>query len=1012
MRFPLRLSCSIAVLTLFALASPTLVSGQGAYFGRSKVQYQEFKFKVLKTDHFDIYFYPEEEEAARVASRMAERWYARLSTLLNHELRGRQPLILYASGPHFRQTNVIEGELGEGTGGVTEAIRRRIVLPFAGPIESTDHVIGHELVHAFQYDMTNTNASSGNSGAMSLPLWFIEGMAEYLSIGPVDPHTAMWMREAVRREKFPEIKDLDDPRYFPYRYGQALWAFIGGKYGDRTIGDLLSVAAGRNGYDGAFKQLLGVDSKELSREWHEAEVAVYRPIAEATKMPAAFAQPLVTKQHSGGGMNVSPELSPDGTRMMFFSERDLFSIDLYLADARTGKIIRKITDTATDPHFESLQFLTSAGSWDSAGTRFVFPGISKGAPILTIVDADNGRRLREITLKDLDEVLNPAWSPDGHSIAFSGLAGGFNDLFVYDLSANSLRRLTNDAFAELDPAWSPDGRQIAFSTDRFSTTMSHLEAGNLRLAIMEVASGQVREVGGFDGAKNIDPQWSPDGRSLYFLSDRQGITNVYRLPVAGGTPAQMTNILTGVSGITSLSPALSAADGRLVFSAYEEDGYNIYAMDTERAAATEPIALPLDAGVLPPRRTGSGPVYASLQNETAGLPAVAPIEPESYKSGLSLDYAGQPMFGVGTDPFGTYAAGGVSFVFSDMLGNHVLATSVQVTNRFDEFGGQLFYLNRTHRWNWGVGVDQTPYISSAFATSFDTVNGENVYIEREFRIKQIDRGFSGLISYPFSSARRVEFSGALRQLTLAEDVTDRTFDLFGNQLSQDRTDLTTFPTLNLGQTAAALVYDTSISGITSPIKGSRYRLELSQSAGSITYTGTLLDYRTYVMPVRPYTFALRGLYFGRYGRDAEDQRLPMLYLGYPGLVRGYDPGSIEAGECGTQINGSCPTFDRMIGSRVAVANAELRFPLWGAFGGDRFYGPLPIEVGVFGDTGVAWGSTSRPSFAGGDQTPVSSFGGVMRINLLGFAVAEIDYVRPLNRPGRGWMWQFNLMPGF
>jgi hypothetical protein len=181
----------------------------------------------------------------------------------------------------------------------------------------------------------------------------------------------------------------------------------------------------------------------------------------------------------------------------------------------------------------------------------------------------------------------------------------------------------------------------------------------------------------------------------------------------------VTNILTGVSGITSLSPALSAADGRLVFSAYEDDGYNIYAMDSERAAiATEPIQLPLNAGVLPPRREGAGPVYAALQNETAGLPAVAPIEPEPYKSGLALDYAGQPMFGVGTDPFGTYAAGGVSFLFSDTLGNHVLATSVQVTNRFDEFGGQLFYLNRTHRWNWGVGVDQTPYISSAFATGF------------------------------------------------------------------------------------------------------------------------------------------------------------------------------------------------------------------------------------------------------------------------------------------------------
>ncbi len=1013
MRLPLRLSLSILVLTLLALASPTRLWAQGGYFGRNKVQYQEFKFKVLKTEHFDVYFYPEEEEAAGMASRMAERWYARFSTLLDHQLRGRQPLILYASGPHFRQTNVIEGELGEGTGGVTEAARRRIVLPFAGPIESTDHVIGHELVHAFQYDITNTNVNSPG-GALSLPLWFIEGMAEYLSIGPVDPHTAMWMREAARREKLPDIKDLEDPRYFPYRYGQALWAYIGGKYGDRMVGDLLRVSTGRNGFDGAFKQLLGVDSKELSREWHEAELAAYRPVAEATKMPASFAQPLIiSKQHGGGGMNVSPELSPDGTRLMFFSERDLFSIDLYLADARTGKVIRKITDTATDPHFESLQFLTSAGAWDGAGKRFVFPGISKGRPVLTIVDPDSGKQLREITLTELDEVLNPAWSPDGNLIAFSGLVGGFNDLFVYDLSSNALRRLTNDAYAELDPAWSPDSRQLAFSTDRFSSALPRLEPGNLTLAIMDVASGQVREAGGFEKAKNIDPQWSRDGRSLYFLSDRQGITNIYRLPVGGGTPVQVTNILTGVSGITSLSPALSAAAGRLVFSAYEDDGYNIYAIDTERAATeTELIPLPIDAGVLPPRRAGTGPVYASLQDESAGLPPAAPPNPETYKSKLALDYAGQPTFGVGTDPFGTYAAGGVSFLFSDTLGNHVVATSLQVTNRFDEFGGQLFYLNRTHRWNWGVGVDQTPYISSAFATGFDSVNGQDVYVEQEFRIKQIDRGFSGMVAYPFSAARRVEFSGGLRQLTLSEDVTNRSFDVFGNQLSQDRSNLATFPTLNLGEASAALVYDTSISGITSPIRGSRYRLELSQSAGSLNYTGTLLDYRTYRMPFRPYTFAFRGMYFGRYGQDAEDQRLPTLYLGYPGLVRGYDPGSIEAGECGAQVNGSCPAFDRLIGSRVAIANAEFRFPLWGAFGGDRFYGPIPVEVGVFGDAGLAWGRTTRPSFAGGDQKPVSSVGAVMRINLLGFAVAEIDYVHPIDRPGRGWLWQFNLMPGF
>lgn len=1007
---------SLLFVLVAALSAPSPLLAQGGYFGGNKVQYREFKFQVLKTDHFDIYYYPEEEEAARMASRMAERWYTRLSQLLGHQLRGRQPLILYASGPHFRQTNTVQGDIGEGTGGVTEAYKRRIVLPFAGPIEATDHVLGHELVHAFQYDITGTDVNSNTAGALALPLWFIEGMAEYLSVGPVDPHTAMWMREAASREKLPEIKDLENPRYFPYRYGQALWAFIGGKYGDRAVGDLLRAGSGRGGgYQTAFEQILGVDHKELSKQWHAAEFDAYRPIAQVTKTPAATGRAVIAKGEGGGNMNVSPELSPDGSKLMFFSERDLFSIDLYLADARTGKVIRKVTDTATSAHFESLQFLQSAGAWDPSGKRFVFPGISKGSPILTIINVDNGKTEREIRLKELDEVLNPAWSPDGGRIAFSGLVGGLNDLFVYDLAQEDLKRLTSDAFAELDPAWSPDGRQIAFSTDRFSTKLGTLDVGHLRLGIMDVATGNVRDAGGFDGAKNISPQWTADGRHLYFLSDRDGITNIYRTSVEGGAPVQLTNLLTGVSGVTALSPAMSVADGRIVFSAYEEDGYNIYSIEGEQQLAGGPLVnLPQNAAVLPPRTAAQGIVYSTIQDPARGLPpATAPLPVAPYRPKLSLDYAGQPTIGVGADPFGAYAAGSMAFVFSDMLGNHTVATGVQVTSRFDEFGGSVMYLNRSRRWNWGIQADQTPYVARAFETGTGIVNGQPLYIEREYRVLQTDRGFSGIIQYPFSRAQRIEVNGGLRQIGLKEDLTERLYDYnTGQQLSEDETELSSFPTLNLAQASAALVYDTSIFGVTSPIRGSRYRLEVSQSGGSLTYSGVLADLRTYLMPVRPFTFALRGLYFGRYGGDAEDPRLPTMYLGYPGLVRGYDSGSFQSGECGVQADGSCPAFDRLIGSRIAVANAELRFPLWGAFGGDNFYGPLPVELAVFSDAGIAWGRGSTTQFAAGDNEPVVSVGVAARINLFGFAVGEIDYVRPLDRPGRGWLWQFNLRPGF
>ena len=181
------------------------------------MQYESFKFQVLHTDHFDVYFYPEEEQAAEQAARMAERWYARYSRFFGHELSSRQPLLLYASPAAFQQTNAIPGDLGEGTGGVTEAIKRRIVLPLGSSLAESDHVIGHELVHAFQYDVTGAGGRGpgGMPTATQMPLWFIEGMAEYLSLGPLDPNTAMWMRDAALREQAAVVPAAGRPELLP-----------------------------------------------------------------------------------------------------------------------------------------------------------------------------------------------------------------------------------------------------------------------------------------------------------------------------------------------------------------------------------------------------------------------------------------------------------------------------------------------------------------------------------------------------------------------------------------------------------------------------------------------------------------------------------------------------------------------------------------------------------------------------------------------------------------------------
>jgi len=1008
----LRLTVVLAAMALLGLAVPS----NAQYFGRNKVQYERFDFKVLATEHFDIYYYPEEEAAVRLAARMAERWHARLTKLLQHELSGRQPLILYAAHPHFQQTNIL-GDIGEGTGGVTESNRRRVILPFAGGLAETDHVLGHELVHAFQYDMASQvdiNGRPTGPGLQALPLWFIEGMAEYLSLGPIDSNTAMWVRDAAARDKMPSIDKLDDPDFFPYRYGHAFWAYVAGRWGDRAVGDLLRATGPDGNVKAAIAAVLGVDDEQLTTEWHDATRRSFAAVYETARPASNFGRSIISKEQGGGDMNVTPAISPDGKRVVFLSEKSLFSIDMFVAEVATGRIQRKLVETTSDPHFDSLQFLASAGDWAPDNRRFVFAALHAGQPVLTIVDANNGRREGEYEFKNLGEIYNPAFSPDGKRIAFSALTGGVLDLFVYTPESGALQRLTDDPFADLDPEWSPDGREIVWVTDRFSSDVQSLTLGNYRIGAMAVDSKQMRQFAGFESGRNSNPEFGADG-SLYFLATPDGIPNVYRV-AGGGSPTRVTNVVSGISGITPLTPAMSAASaaGTLVFTAFEDDKYTIYATDNSRGSTVGALAAAAsNAAVLPPANRRPDTVVSLLQNTTTGLPQPRDYVVEDYKANLSLEGISQPQIGIGADRFGTYAAGGISFVFSDLLNDHMIGATVQTTSRIEESGAQAMYLNRKSRWNWGLVVEHVPYVTGGYAQGLAVVDGQQTIVQQTQRVVQLNSGASAIAQYPFSKVQRVEFSAGVRRIGFDAELETMLFSpITGQLLDEQREDLPRPDAINMGEATAALVYDSSIFGATSPLVGRRYRFEYSQLTGTLTYSGLLADYRRYFMPVRPFTFAVRGLHYGRYGNGAEDSRLTPLFIGYQGLVRGYDFGSFDANECQSLDLNTCEAFDRLLGSRVAVASAELRFPLLGLFSRKSFYGPFPIEMALFADAGMAWTSDTKPNFAGGDREWVRSAGAALRVNVFGFAVAEFDYVRPLDRSRRGWLWQFGLTPGF
>jgi hypothetical protein len=998
------------LLLLACLAFPVSIAAQD--FGQNKVQYDQFDFRVLKTDHFDLYYYPEEEAAVQQVARMAERWYARLSEALTHQLTGRQPVVLYASHPEFEQTNVVEGLIGEGTGGVTEGGQRRVVLPLQASLRDTDHVLGHELVHAFQYDILGANVESA-------PLWFIEGMAEYLSLGATDAQTAMWLRDAAIEGRLPKISDLEDPRYFPYRFGEALWAYIGGRWGDSAVSTILHSLGGSRAAGGvnpiaAIETVTGLKRDDLSQQWHEAIRETYGVTARAknTNEVLPEGQHRISEGAKDGSLEVGPVLSPDGRRIAFLSSRSRLSVDVYVADAATGEHARQLTRSAVDPHFESLQFLASAGTWAPDNVRLAVATVRRGRGVLAIFDTVEGRIVQEVPFTHPGEIFNPAWSPDGRSIVFSGQVGGFTDLYLLDVATSVIRPLTHDAFADLQPSWSPDGTRIAFVTERFTSSVETLEHGPFQIGLLDVASGSVTRAAITTSGDLTNPTWSGDGRAFYFISTATGEPEIYRQasPESGDAALRISNDPTGVAGVTPLSAALTASrTGALAFSVFRKSGYEIRVQPTP-----EPVALPaqdarMNLDKLPPLDRKSSAIAEARTQPQRGLPARSNFPAEPYAARLRLLGVGQSIgVGGGSSAFGTYVSGGISMLFSDVLGRHLVPLSFDVNGGVKDVAAQAGYINRTHRWNWGVFGERVPLLSGTVTQGFGTSDGQAAYIETTTLLRQTSTQLGAMVAYPFSRATRVEFNTSASRIGFEQEDDRLAFDPVSGDFLGSQTTTTRLDSLRLFDTAAALVRDTSAFGAVGPIMGQRFRLEVAPTWGDLRLTNVTTDFRQYAMPVRPITLAARVLHVGRYGGSADDQRLWPLFLGYPTLVRGYDPNSFDASECTPTFTDSCPELTRLTGSRILVVNGEVRVPAGGLFTGNLDYGPIPTEVFAFFDAGRAW-SAGLPS---GSAPWVRSAGVGARVNVFGYLIAEFNAARPLDRAGRGWRYVFNLRPSF
>lgn len=1038
------------VFFLAGLVSPSY----GQYFGQNKVRYRNLKFKVNQSPHFEFYTYLKNDSVVKQLMKEAELWYDLHQQVFRDTFARKNPVIVYNNHADFQQTTAIEGDISIGTGGVTEGMKNRVVMPMMELNQQTRHVLGHELVHAFQYHTLIEGDSTNLENIGNMPLWMVEGMAEYLSLGKVDAFTAMWMRDAYLNNDIPTLRDLTESnRYFPYRYGEAFWSYIGSTYGDTIIVPFFKATA-KFGYEAAIRRTFGYDERTLSNLWKTSIENTYKPFLKDTTQRLVGKKLIDNK--NGGEMNVAPAISPDGKYVAFLSERELLSVDLFLADAKTGKVLRKLTSKTNNTHVDEFSYIESAGAWSPDSKKFAFTIYSQGRNKLLIVDVSNGKVLGTESLGEVREFSNLAWSPDGTQIALTGLNEGYSDLYLYNLHSKKVTRLTNDKYSDYQPNFSPDGRYLVFTSDR--TTLDQAKGVDItyNMALMDLSTHKITDIPVFYGANNMNPQFSASGEQIYFLSNRDGFRNLYRYTLSNGKVEQLTNYFTGISGITEYSPALSVSRGDdILYSYYRYQKYTIY-----NAAASEFKGVPVDSSTVnfdaallpPPKQTGVDVINANLNN-FGRFERIADhqIQPAKYRPQFKLDYLSSNGVGASVGRFGTGLSSGIQGIFSDILGRNQIFATAAVNGEIYDFGAQVAFVNQKSRINYGAAISHIPYVSGYYVntieegnnpsgTGYNYINGYDIIRTFEdqaqvfgayplSRIYRFEAG-TGASYYSYRIDRWADYYQAVKG-TNGYTIDYYPFDSDRHKLSKSEAQNyygASFNAFTIYQLNAAFVGDNSYFGVAAPLSGFRFRVGIESYIGDYNFKALTADFRKYVR-TKPVTIAGRLYSYSRFGKDQNS--LYPLFIGYPYLIRGYEASSFY----NSNSSNSTAYIDQLSGSKIAVGNFEVRLP----FTGPEKLAAIPSkflfsDLNLFFDIGLAYNSNSKIHWktdidndatnestgSNGlsstyivDRAPSMSAGISLRVNMFGYFVLEPYFAIPFQRKDvNGGVFGLTFAPGW
>ncbi len=900
---------------LMLLAVP---AGAQSNFGQNHVVIRDFDWKVRSTEHFDIYYYEQSKPLVPRAAKILEEAFEHVNKMLDIETEPaawaspsvkkrtqweRRPFFLYASPNDFEQSNI--ADVGDGTGGITEPTKNRFMVYNNGEAEWLDEVITHEFTHIMQYYILISGWWKTGEILKTIvyPLWFIEGMPDYVTEaieGAIeeslvrDAATSNGLIPLTRLEHFGHLKPHQIT--LGYHEGAVAMQFLAEQYGARKVGDMLRLFRSRVELASVLRDLIGLDPFELDAKFREYAVERYARTVRVNRLkePSRFGGALTATHDTIPQFNVSPAFSPDGKTMYFLStNRDEDPPQVWEMNMRTGKS-RQLPHILYGP-IENIQMgnfanLSRALTISRDGRWLAWGGTKNHRDSIFLYDLRT-QRLDKLVLPGFETAQQPAFSFDGNLIAFSGMKDSVTDIYVYDRANGSIRQLTNDVNDDQMPCFMPDGGSIIYSQEVTDPLAEHhYDRRLVRLDLKTGVSAQLED----SGAQARDPIISADGDRLLFVIDDGEFSDVYELELGSGKVERLTRTIGG-----SYTPVYTP-DGQIAFSSLRRGSVHIY-----KGPRSEFLSevVPSVTRELAPNLKFMLPGMGSVGVSSATI-VMTPEAPYKFKYSTDLFI-----------PAANYSSPGGLFWFnywqgSDMLGNHVNTAQVSYAGPNFDYSTQYAY----SRFRPELVADLNGHGLKQFIDNNTGDTMDDLYNQQAV----------GVV-YPFDRYHRAE--------AFLQSATERIRDETSGSITENESRLASL----------ALVRDTTTGRYLVAEKGNRLRMEWAQS------TEALGGNRRFALESAEAQQLMRlgsmnVMAFRLYGAQTTGPDHPQLIVGGLGGVRGYARSDAENA-----------------GSRDLVGTAEWRFPIFPDLNYYMWYFfPDFYFKAIFGtlftDAGLAWDS--------------------------------------------------------